>query len=329
MALATAARNASRYLRDRVFGKRGSRGMPKELSADLARRLGSRGTQSDYARSRGLPRELPAELVRRLQEEAKQRQAVPGGPPSPAGSPQPSGDPGELIPQPGQRPIQPRSGTESRPGPPPVVTGDEPRRPATGGAVGRGDEEYDDVTLIGRDAGYHPDDFKELMRKMRHTPGSSNVYGYFYQPEDKNKGILYVTFLGHVNTNTGPNRGGAGPTYAYYNVSATKFKEFDRKAASSAGEAVWDYLRVRQTLWQHQHSYRLVQPGGEYIPRKVTKHGFRDRAVPAISAGRRTYRWSTLDQKLFGKPGDPDYGGPNRGRPNPGRRPTGRTRRSD
>ena len=185
--------------------------------------------------------------------------------------------------------------------------------------------------LFGRGAAYDPQQFAEMMDAMRLTPGSTNVYGYFFEPESRTRGILYVTFLG-VTSSGG--RSGPGQTYAYYDVPVRKYHDFSRASAQSAGGAVWDYLRVRGSVWSHQHTYRLIQSHGDYVPRKATAAGFKTRTVARMGgegpfrqaeftpvgerarAIRRSYTRSTLPERLFAQPnrGEPDRGEPNRGR---------------
>ena len=191
-------------------------------------------------------------------------------------------------------------------------------------------------SLFGRGMPYTPEMFADAMANMRLTPNSSNVYGYFYEYESRTRGILYVTFLGDDGNGE---RSGPGQTYAYYDVPVRKYQEFSRASAESAGGAVWDYLRVRGTVWRHQHNYRLIQSHGDYVPRKATRLGFKTRSVARMGgegpfrqgeftpvgerarAIRRSYTRSTLPERTFLNPpgsepnrGEPDRGSPNRGR---------------
>jgi len=151
---------------------------------------------------------------------------------------------------------------------------------------------------------------------------SSNVFSFSFRHESRTRGILYVTFLAWAPGRSG--RSGRGPLYAYYDVPVTKYQQFKSAASSSAGSAVWDYLRVRGSSSGHQHQYNLLQgavmpgvvPGGVYIPRKATPRGFRRRAVPNVGTGKRGFTRSTLPERLFR--GAPDRGTPNRGTPNRG-----------
>lgn len=208
-------------------------------------------------------------------------------------------------PQPGLKrpghPVKPPGDMTSRPGAPPVVPPPE---------------EFDQIQLLGRDAGYDQADFDAVMHGMR-LVSSSNVYGYFFEREQRNMGILYVTFL-----ETLPNgkRGTSpGPTYAYYNVPVRKAIQFQKASEESAGHAVWDYLRVRGSVFAHQHMYRLVHVSGEYVPRKATALGYKARAVPNLGIGRRGFRRNTLQPITFSRNdprrGDPIRGEPDRGRP--------------
>ncbi len=269
---------------------------------------------------------------------------------------------------PGAPPIVPRSGPpggmQTLPGPPPIVSrpGMPPAPPApqpTQQPVpqtqlgptpqeSRDIEEvqqvYSEIQLLGRDRGLS-DEMQAVMDGMRRV-ASSNVYGYFFELERGSSGLLYVTFLG-VNPNHSRSSS-PGATYVYFDVPTAKFNEFQQASEASAGKAVWDYLRVRGTVWQHQHRYRLVQSSGNYIPRKATKLGFKTRQVAptgqpkipnstwsAISRlerspssdirvyagkikqallGERGFRRSTLAPRSF----LPNRGTPNRGRPNRG-----------
>jgi hypothetical protein len=154
------------------------------------------------------------------------------------------------------------------------------------------EEIYDDITLLGRDRAYDDDRLGVVMTRMRKV-SSSNVYGYYFEREagsrNPNAGILYVTFLG----GEADDRSGPGPTYAYYDVPVSKWRQFDAAADASAGGAVWDYLRVRGSAWQHQQRYRLIQVEGDYIPRKATRFGYKTRNLTSGGVGRRSFRRST------------------------------------
>jgi hypothetical protein len=229
-------------------------------------------------------------------------------------------------------------------------------------------EVYDNIKLLGRDASYDDDDaVNRVMDKMRIVK-SSNVWGYYFELDDVKhsptisstsygkrlasyggsaKGLLYVTFLSQSGTQKVNNAPGA--TYVYFDVPVQKFNEFTHSAEASAGKAVWDYLRVRGSVWQHQHRYRFLQNEGEYIPRKATKQGFKTRTaqnplaskIPneVWSAFSRLERSSNADvrdygaklkRELLSKAGHRrstlparsfiSRGAPNRGRPNDGRK---------
>jgi hypothetical protein len=207
-------------------------------------------------------------------------------------------------------------------------------------------ETYDDIQQLGRDQGHDEGGIDSVMAKMRQV-SSSNVWGYYFELESSKSGLLYVTFLAEAPSG-GKRPSSAGPTYVYFDVPTSKFEQFQAASESSAGRAVWDYLRVRGTSWQHQHRYRLAQVQGDYIPRKATRLGFQNRQLldpsgkkipnatwAAISRLERSklrkireyankmkqlllneqgIRRSTLPPRTF----LPNRGTPNRGRPNRG-----------
>lgn len=192
-------------------------------------------------------------------------------------------------------------------------------------------ESFDDIQLTGRGARNLPEEW-EIVRTQRRLVQSSNVYAYHFIPETKSMGILYVTFL-HWEPGMKPeDRSGPGVTYAYYNFPARKYLQFELASASSAGKAVWDYCRMRGTVWGHQHPYMPVQTEGEYVPRKATRQGFVARAIlpPNVSLEERKRLPGYLPNTLPGQgkykyPGvknsaEPDRGEPNRGTPNRGRK---------
>ncbi len=139
-------------------------------------------------------------------------------------------------------------------------------------------EVYDKIQWLGRDRSYDsPNAISQMMTQMRRV-NSSNVWGYFYElePGKQKSGILYVTFLAEAPRG-GSRPTSAGPTYAYYDVPLKKYESFQRASDSSAGKAVWDYLRVRGSSWDHRYRYKLVQVTGDYVPRKATRRGLRTR----------------------------------------------------
>lgn len=160
-----------------------------------------------------------------------------------------------------------------------------------------------------------------LLVETHQRVHSDSVYSYAYVQETEQYGTVYVTFLAWT-----PGRGkrdAPGATYAYYGVPPTKYTRFRQAAQHSAGEAVWDYLRVRGSSAGHQHSYELVggvpvQSEGVYIPRKATEEGFMRRVIHEGPPGRRRVRRSSLASEQFGDDnvnrGRPNRGGPNRGR---------------
>lgn len=155
--------------------------------------------------------------------------------------------------------------------------------------------------------------------------GSSNVYAFNFQTTDRRSGILYVQFLNWAPGSK--ERSGPGPTYAYYDVPVSKWVSFKQAATNgSAGGAVWDYLRVRGSVYLHQHQYTLQRggittTGEQYVPRRSTAKGLRKRTLTEPGTGRRGGVRSQLPEVLNGKPnrGTPRNGAPNRGTPNTGR----------
>lgn len=209
-----------------------------------------------------------------------------------------------------------------------------PKSPTGNAPAGDDDDDYTPIQLLGRDEGYDEQGWAEFVSKMRQV-NSSNVYAYGFQREDANKGILYVTFLNWTPREFGGDgsRSGPGPTYAYYDFPWSKYRAFEAEAASSAGGAVWDYCRVRHSMFEHQHTYRLIQTAGDYVPRKVTAKGYKERQVANIGIGKRGgHARQQLDERevafrrvLPQKAYPPDYhAGPNRGRPNRGEPNRGR-----
>jgi len=194
------------------------------------------------------------------------------------------------------------------------------------------DEPEDEIEVLGRGIDYDEEEFQLAMEGAVQV-ASSNVYSYYYQPESKYSGVLYVTFLAKAASKNQP-RQGPGPTYAYYGVTVQKYRAFRAQAAESAGSAVWDHLRVRGTIFGHQVQYRLISVTGDYVPRKATAKGFKTRylkpvgrpsavnaRLPANASERerelqrRGFMRSTLPPQDFATPerGNPDRGTPNRG----------------
>lgn len=173
------------------------------------------------------------------------------------------------------------------------------------------------VGTLGRGSIGYDEELAKALITREHRVESSNVYSFVFEREGVRTGILYVTFLAWspgVDRRAGP-----GSTYAYYDVPLAKYNQFARAAASSAGKAVWDYLRVRGSIWEHQHTYRivggtLVQGGGQYVPRKATQGGYRKRAVTNVGVGRRGVTRSTLPERRFrARKAEPNRAAPNRG----------------
>ncbi len=96
-----------------------------------------------------------------------------------------------------------------------------------------------------------------------------------------------------------------GARYQYLRVPFKLFNEM--KDSYSKGKFVWDRLRVRGTIGNHQYQYNLVSgqvlpgAGGAYIPRKATPNGFRTRSLAdAGLTGRRGFVTSTLPASSSG-----------------------------
>ena len=205
---------------------------------------------------------------------------------------------GSVVPPPIQDPTAP---PQQFGGPAPAPGG---AAPAPGGAsspsMGRqrpvGDEEILVDTRVR--AGYDPAHAHWPGLQWSYTPQSSNVHAFAY---DHEVGILYVQFH-HWSPEAG-RTSDPGPIYSYggagHPVPAFVYQDMIR--ASSKGKFVWDRLRIRGTLWGHQYPYTLVRPDDSgYVPRKATRRGLRVRTVPVAVAGRRTFRRSTLPQRLWG-----------------------------
>jgi hypothetical protein len=227
----------------------------------------------------------------------------------------------ETVRRPPPLPKRPPPLPGGRKGPPPLP-------PGTAGGFEDDEPPEHDIRLSGRGSmGFDQQGMEELVGREIRTPGSSNVYSFVFEPENRQQGItgqgiLYVTFKAWHPGQKGERPNRAGPTYAYYDVPVRKYKAFESMAASTAGGAVWDYLRVRGSKHDHRHPYRLVAgslvpAGGEYVPRKATRRGFRKRAIPAMGTGKRGFVESSLPEMV--SRGAPNRGAPNRGRPDRGR----------
>jgi hypothetical protein len=148
-----------------------------------------------------------------------------------------------------------------------------------------------ELELLGRDASYDPRLWERVESNQVRVVSSSNVYSYYFERENvgADTGILFVTFLDWAPGMKQGERSGPGPTYAYYDFPFRKFEQFESAADESAGKAVWDFCRVRGTIADHQHRYRLIQVSGDYIPRKATRGGFVRRSLlsPGMSPGAR------------------------------------------
>lgn len=198
----------------------------------------------------------------------------------------------------------------------PNVSAETPKPTA---AIEESDEEFDDIQLLGRDESYDSEGWSAFQSTMRMVE-SSNVYAYGFQPENNRSGILYVTFLNWAPKDMGgdASREGAGPTYAYYDFPIAKYKAFEAEASSSAGSAVWDFCRVRHSAFEHQHTYRLIQTAGDYVPRKATAGGLKARSVRNSGPARQQLLpRSTAYRQVH--PGRDYAASPNRAQPNRGR----------
>jgi hypothetical protein len=202
------------------------------------------------------------------------------------------------------------------------------------GTADDGWPEEHSVPTFGRGSiGYDEEGTRELVAREILTPGSSNVYSFVFEAETEQMGILYVTFKAWHPGQRGARPNSPGPTYAYYDVPTRRYRLFESSVDPSgkgAGVAVWDYLRVRGSQYDHRFPYRLVagsiipaggklvKNSGVYVPRKATRGGFKKRALPFHGTARRAFRLSTLPETNTINRGRP--AGPNRGRPNNGRR---------
>lgn len=216
--------------------------------------------------------------------------------------------------------------------PPPVQRRSQKNQP---------DDDFDNVEILGRDASYDEQLWQNVQANEVRVVSSSNVYSYYFEAESPSSGILFVTFLHWEKGMKSTDRSGPGATYAYANVPTRKYEEFRNAADTSAGTAVWDYLRVRGTVHEHQHPPRLIQVAGDYVPRKATARGFADRTLvsPGMSPtsrrqtfrrsqsrenhpGRQFFKRSTLaatpNAGRIRRNGKPNRGEPNRGEPNRG-----------
>jgi len=229
----------------------------------------------------------------------------------------------------GSSPVYPPGGMRSRPGPPPVIgsSGSGGNRPPLTGNAPAGDEDDDDdypiVELEDEGAQPQPQGIPATMRLV----ASSNVYSYGFDLESRTTGTLYVTFLDYTPKEFGGDgsRSGPGATYAYYDFPVPKFRAFEAMAASSAGGAVWDYCRVRHSRFEHQHTYRLIQVSGDYVPRKATAKGFAARVPAGMARDQARIRQLAPQSMTFRRQlprrnytASPNRGSPNRGEPNRG-----------
>lgn len=215
--------------------------------------------------------------------------------------------------------------------PPPLPSGGKrppPLPPSVGGLADDDEPPEHDIELSGRGTlGYDAAGTPGLISREILTPGSSNVYSFVFEQENQTSGILYVTFKAWHPGQKGKRPNTAGPTYAYYDVPVRRYEAFASMAATTAGGAVWEFLRVRGSKWDHRFPYRLVAgvlipSGGQYVPRKATRRGFKKRALANQGTGRRGFVESSLPEQSYdARPnrGRPNRGRPDRGTPNRGR----------
>ncbi len=153
-------------------------------------------------------------------------------------------------------------------------------------------------------------------------PRSGSVYSYSY---DMEAATLYVRFKAKTAKDapaTAP-----GSLYAYYDVTPIEFRKFHGRAKTSAGEAVWDYLRRRGSAVEHQKDYRLVgimpafvagQLHKGYVPRKATYV----LGEPTWKRRKNLYlgqaKWTQSQLASEAVPAWASRGEPNRGEPNRG-----------
>lgn len=115
-----------------------------------------------------------------------------------------------------------------------------------------------------------------LYERMFMAHISSNVWAYWLKrPEpDQRNGTLIVQYRG--KNDLGEPANVAGPMYGYRDVSLKLFKQM--VDAASKGTFVWDHLRVRGTVFDHQKDYFFINTPGSYVPRKATSKGFNPRS---------------------------------------------------
>lgn len=156
--------------------------------------------------------------------------------------------------------------------------------------------ESSNVHSIGFDIDEGQSDFGSSGRKL--------IYGA--------KGTLKIRFLGKGAKGV---RQGPGPLYAYSDVPATLFMNFQR--AASKGTFVWDEIRVRGSVSGHRYSYELIGVSQGYVPRQAgIRRGHQGEFfIPRTFEGTR----SQLPMERASRSG-PNRAEPNRGTPNRGRR---------
>ncbi len=236
-----------------------------------------------------------------------------------------------------RREAEKRPRAEIPPIPPPV---DKRKRqiPPASSRQSPDDDPEQEIELLGRDASYDDQAYARSIESEVRVVESSNVYSYYFEQENQNSGILFVTFLFWEPRVKADDRSGPGLTYAYYDFPSEKYAAFNSAASDSAGKAVWDFCRERGTIHGHQHRYRLIQSAGDYVPRKATAKGFAEVTLvaPGLSPTARRQAFRRFESRKshpagqffkrstlaptsgFIRRGEPNRGTPNRGEPNRG-----------
>jgi hypothetical protein len=175
----------------------------------------------------------------------------------------------EPRPRPGEKPTRPTKdlpfGVEARlhrMGIPPVTRTGRPRK--TVDMPGPSGKTRFKVT--------HPAVTGEWVK----TPQSSNVYAVRYQAEEAE---LYVRFYKPAPPKQPRTR--PGPIYKYSEITPRMARSvFQAAEGGSPGSWVWDFLRVRGSVSQHQKPYKLVGITGGYVPRHARSIGNEEWFMP-------------------------------------------------
>jgi hypothetical protein len=148
------------------------------------------------------------------------------------------------------------------------------------------------------------------------TPQSSNVYAVRYQAEEAE---LFVRF--YKPAPKGQPRTRPGPIYKYSEITPRMARSvFQAADGGSPGSWVWDFLRVRGSVSQHQKPYKLVGIVGGYVPRHARSIGDEEWYMPRDFYAPKQKKWyrSRLGKEMVINRGEPNRGEPNRGEPNTG-----------